>query len=575
MFMKGRRGLSGGYFCVRRMILMDRKSPVDPHIGQRLKEYRQHRGMTVRELAEAAHVTPGQISRYEHGRDRISHERVTEFARILRIKSTDLYQPPGSRLRRNHVRWRLTNFMAAVIAEAVALMSGRRKADADNEVTMVAAVAVAVSATAAAASDAGAGEKSSADDIAVDISGSLSGAALKFNPIWHRMAETVAYKERIVSVEGKLEKISDAVSETIFRTDAETMLQLDASDAANAHLIMDAANTDTINLPGHYTINATESQSRGGKVAHDPPMSAAGEPASAQSRSTENGFIVSNPFPFTETASGNEDHSAFQFKPSMDHHATTDPEINDITNEQPGQPAHPHSDDFKFADNDDHPGKASHGDSKINDKERPEHPAHPHSNDFKFADNDDQPGKASHDDSKVNDKEHPEHPAHPHSDNFKFTDDDGSAHPGHATGKDKDVSVQPSAYPKIGDIAKEHPEPPAHPHSDINQLASFKLADEGSADSGHPAHPHFDNAKVPGTVMSDAASDQFVFEKGHDKDVKPDMIETDHAVADIRHLLQTAHDANAAGALDANHTTAPQDMTKVQLPHHHGDFHFA
>jgi hypothetical protein len=29
------------------------------------------------------------------------------------------------------------------------------------------------------------------------------------------------------------------------------------------------------------------------------------------------------------------------------------------------------------------------------------------------------------------------------------------------------------------------------------------------------------------------------------------------------------------GALDPNHTTAPQDMTKVQLPHHHGDFHFA
>src|SRR5262249_18246844 len=105
---------------------LDRKSPVDTHIGQRLKEYRQHRGMTVRELADAAHVTPGQISRYEHGRDRISHERVTEFARILRIKSNDLYQPPGSRLRRNHVRWRLTNFMAAVIAEAAALMSSWR-----------------------------------------------------------------------------------------------------------------------------------------------------------------------------------------------------------------------------------------------------------------------------------------------------------------------------------------------------------------------------------------------------------------------------------------------------------------
>src|SRR5262249_16069990 len=151
-----------------------------------------------------------------------------------------------------------------------------------------------------------------------------------------------------------------------------------------------------------------------------------------------------NPFPFTETASGNKDHSAFQFKPSMDHHAVTDSKINDIAKEQP------------------------------------------------------------------------EHPAHPHSDNFKLADNDGSAHPGDRTGKDKDTSVQPSDDPKIGVTAKEHPEDPAHPHSDVNQLASFKFADEGSADSGHLAHPHFDNAKVPGTVMSGPASDQFVFEKGHD-----------------------------------------------------------
>jgi transcriptional regulator with XRE-family HTH domain len=555
------------------MIPMDRKSPVDTHIGQRLKEYRQHRGMTVRELAEAAHVTPGQISRYEHGRDRISHERVTEFARILRIKSNDLYQPPGSRLRRNHVRWGLTNFMAAVIAETAALMSSRRKAAAaaaDNfEATMVAAVAVAVAAGASAAAAVGAGEKSSlttsADDTAVGISGSLSGAALKFDPIWHTMAETVTDKEGHTVVEGKLE-MSGAVAETIFKADAETTLQLDASDAANALLIMDGANTDTINLAGYYTINATESQGGGGK-ADDPPMSAAGEQASAQSTSAENGFVVSNPFPLTETASGNKDHSAFQFKPSMDHHAVTDPEINDITKEQPEHPAHPHSDNFKFADNDDHPGKASHDDSKINNiaKEQPDHPGHA-------------TGKPSADPT-IGDmaKEHPQHPAHPHFDNFNFADDDGSAHPGHATGKDKDISVQPSAGPKIDDIAKDHPEHPAHPHSDVNQLGSLKSADEGRADSGHPAHPHFDNAKVPGTVMSGAASDQFVFEKGHDNvaDVKPDMIETDHAVADIRHLLHTAHDANAVGALDPNHTTAPQDMTKVQLPHHHGDFHFA
>src|SRR5262249_36577165 len=163
----------------------------------------------------------------------------------------------------------------------------------------------------------------SADDTAVD------------NPTWHRMAETVTDKERIIVVEGKPE-ISGAVSETMFRADAETTLQLNASDAANALLIMDRANTDTINLPGHYTINAAEIQGQGSKVAYDPPMSAAGEQASAQSTSAENGFIVSNPYPFTETASGNKDHSAFS---SMDHHAVTDPEINDITKEHSEHPA--------------------------------------------------------------------------------------------------------------------------------------------------------------------------------------------------------------------------------------------
>src|SRR5262249_21091403 len=402
------------------------------------------------------------------------------------------------------------------------------------------AVAVAVGASAAAASDAGAGEKSSlttsADDTAV----------------------------------------------------GSTTLQLDASDAANALLIMDRANTDTINLPGHYTINPPENQGRGGKVAFDPPMSAAGEQASAQSTSAENGFIVSNPFPFTETASGNKDHSAFQFKPNVDHHATVDPGINldsipkhhllqhpaDNLLHIPAQPdhgadpAHPHVDGNQSANAGD--GNAHHGAvpsdlptlTALSSDLSGDDSAQPFKTNF---------GHHANADPEINDitKEQPEHPAHLHSDNCKFADDDGSAHPGHATDKDKDISVQPSADPKIGDIAKEHPEHPAHPHSDVNQLASFKFADEGSADSGHLAHPHFDNAKIPGTVMSDAASDQFVFEKGHDKvaDVKPDMIETDHAVADIRHLLHTAHDANAVGALDPNHTTAPQDMTKVQLPH--------
>jgi hypothetical protein len=80
--------------------------------------------------------------------------------------------------------------------------------------------------------------------------------------------------------------------------------------------------------------------------------------------------------------------------------------------------------------------------------------------------------------------------------------------------------------------------------------------------------------------MSDAASDKFIFAENvaHDMVVghEPDMIELDHTVpADIQHLLDTAHDTNAVSALDPNHATAPQDMTTVQLTHHHGDFHVA
>src|SRR6516225_12055563 len=263
------------------MIPMDRKRPVDTHIGQRLKEYRQLRGMTVRELADAAHVTPGQISHYEHGRDRISHERVTEFARILRIKSNDLYQPPGSRLRRNHVRLRLMNFMAAVIAEAAALMSSRREAAADNEATMVAAVAVAVS---AAASHADAGERASlaisGNDTAVDTSvGSgldsftvNSDAALKLSPVSHSVAGTLTENETVEAINGKP---AGTVSETrAFKIEAGATQQLDGSDAVNALVRTDGTNADTISLPGNHAIS---DGGRGGKTAHNAPVSETGE----------------------------------------------------------------------------------------------------------------------------------------------------------------------------------------------------------------------------------------------------------------------------------------------------------
>ena len=454
---------------------MDRKRPVDTHIGQRLKEYRQLRGMTVRELADAADVTPGQISHYEHGRDRISHERITEFARILRIKPNDLYQPPGSRLRRNHVRWRLTNFMAAVIAEAAALMSSWRKAAADNEATMVAAVAVAVGASAAAASDAGAGNHAT-------------------------------------------------------------------------------------KTAGHVSDDG-----RGGKIAHDSPVSATGKDTSAQST----------------PASANGDHSASPFKPNVDHHAIVDPGIKldliptdhllqhpaDNLLHIPAQPdhgadpAHPHVDGNQSASADDsnaHPGKVPH-----------DPPAPTARSSDLSGDDSAQPFKTNLDHHAVDDPEtnspsnsnnHPPlaqpddgpHPADPPVDvselpNFKFANND-SAHPG---------TVVPHDSPALTTLSSD----PSGTHG--------------------PAAPALaSTVNVPGTVLSDAALDKFIFVEnvGHGTVAghKPDMTEIDHTVpADIQHLLDTTHDTNAVSMLDPNHATAPQDMTKVQLPHHQGDFHFA
>jgi len=217
---------------------------------------------------------------------------------------------------------------------------------------------------------------------------------------------------------------------------------------------------------------------------------------------------------------------------------------------------------------------------------------------------------------------------------FKFADD-GGTHPAHATGKDASVqsTLADNGHHAIADpeisLASitpnhlaEHPADNslhipvqldgngvrtvidgAHPSDlpvDLNQLPSFKFADDGSthpgtAPNGQPTLTALSGdlsgdhgpavaalAKtfnVTGTVMSDAASDKFIFGKGFDHDTiadhKPDMTEIDHTVpAAIQHLLDVAHDTNAVSALDPNHASA-QDMTKVQLPHHQGDFHFA
>jgi hypothetical protein len=300
--------------------------------------------------------------------------------------------------------------------------------------------------------------------------------------------------------------------------------------------------------------------SGGGVTVSEQPASATGEHTPVQSTSANNHVIVGSPL--TEMLSGNGDSSTFLFKTNLDH--ITDPKIN-------------------FAQN--NANTLLHLPARL-------------------------------DDTGVHTVTDGAHRSHPHFDvtqlaSFKVADD-GSTHPiQQSTPADDDRHA-----PEINSAsnAKNHllqldddgtmtgGAHPAHPHSDVTQLANFKFADNGSAHPGtvvphdspiltallsdsngthEPAAP--DLAKtfsVPGTVMSDGASDKFIFAEnvGHDMvgGHKPDMTELDHtAPAHIQHLLDAAHDTNAVSTLDPNHATAPQDMTTVQLPHHHGDFHFA
>jgi hypothetical protein len=333
------------------------------------------------------------------------------------------------------------------------------------------------------------------------------------------------------------------------------------------------------------TITVTDPPvSVGGTIFSDEPASATWEDASVQSTSAGSDFTVGSPS--AETLSDSGDRSALFFKATLDHHIT-DPEIN-------------------FA--------------QSNAKNLLHLPARPEDNGVLAVTDGAHPA-----DLRVDVNQLP---------SFKFADD-GSTHSGHATSKDASLqsTLADNGHHAIADpeinlasVAPNHlPEHPAdnslhtraqldgngvltgtdraHPVDlpvDVNQLPSFKFAADGSTHPGTvtygrptltelsgdlsgdhgPAAPALAKTfNLPGTVMSDAASDKFIFGQGFDHntiaDHKPDMTEIDHTVpAAIQHLLDTAHDTNAVSALDPNHATA-QDMTKVQLPHHQGDFHFA
>jgi transcriptional regulator with XRE-family HTH domain len=60
-------------------------SQIDVHVGERIRQLRQQRGMSQPELAERLGIRYQQFQKYESGANRISAGRLYEIARIMGV----------------------------------------------------------------------------------------------------------------------------------------------------------------------------------------------------------------------------------------------------------------------------------------------------------------------------------------------------------------------------------------------------------------------------------------------------------------------------------------------------------
>src|SRR5215467_1909538 len=243
---------------------------------------------------------------------------------------------------------------------------------------MVAAVAVAVGASAAAASDTGAGNH--ATKTAWHVSDDSRGGKVAHDSPVSATGKATSAQSTPASANGdhsaspfKPTVDQAAALMSSWRraaTDKATMVNEATMVAAVAVAVgASAAAASDAGAGNHATKTAwhVSDDGRGGKIAHDSPVSATGKDTSAQST----------------PASANGDHSASPFKPTVDHHAIVDPGIKldliptdhllqhpaDNLLHIPAQPdhgadpAHPYVDGNQSASADDsnaHPGKVAH-----------------------------------------------------------------------------------------------------------------------------------------------------------------------------------------------------------------------
>jgi transcriptional regulator with XRE-family HTH domain len=69
---------------------------IDPRLGNRLHQIRQHRKTSQGRLAKALGVSVGTIQNYEHGRVHITAGRLEQLAMALQCEPADLLESPDT-----------------------------------------------------------------------------------------------------------------------------------------------------------------------------------------------------------------------------------------------------------------------------------------------------------------------------------------------------------------------------------------------------------------------------------------------------------------------------------------------
>lgn len=74
----------------------DEPSPIDVHVGQRVRLRRTLLGLSQNQLGKAVGLTFQQIQKYESGMNRISASRLFDFARLLRVPIAYFFEDAGA-----------------------------------------------------------------------------------------------------------------------------------------------------------------------------------------------------------------------------------------------------------------------------------------------------------------------------------------------------------------------------------------------------------------------------------------------------------------------------------------------